>query len=239
MGNLCFEPSQPATSSTPASRSQAEYVEFDGGVNSFEIEERSQPAPSDRHPVSPTSFPSLDDETSGSEKVYKLSKRQEDSCEEIFSVFEDDEDKVHIQHLGPMMRAINKATSHDEIENTRKNFLTKNPEDDRMTFEQFLHLIRPHIMKAHELYSEERIEAAFRRFDVDGNGFISASELRIALRENFCEGMNRVAEAITDDDMEEIMHEADLDGDGKINFLEFSRMIPNLGHFLHVSTKVK
>jgi Ca2+-binding EF-hand superfamily protein len=77
-------------------------------------------------------------------------------------------------------------------------------------------------------YSDEKIKLAFERFDLDKDGFISASELRIALSEAFCQGMKRVAETLDDADVEEVIAEADLDGDGRISFEEFRIMIPHL-----------
>ena len=57
----------------------------------------------------------------------------------------------------------------------------------------------------------------FKIFDRDGNGFISAGELRHVL--------NNLDEPVTDDEANEIIEEADTDGDGQINYEEFVRMI--------------
>ena len=50
----------------------------------------------------------------------------------------------------------------------------------------------------------------FRVFDKDGNGLISASELRIV--------MDNLGEKLTDDEVEEMIREADLDGDGMVSY---------------------
>lgn len=56
----------------------------------------------------------------------------------------------------------------------------------------------------------EEVKTAFRVFDKDGDGYISALELRFAVT-NFGEKM-------TDEEVDEMMAEADIDGDGKIDF---------------------
>lgn len=54
------------------------------------------------------------------------------------------------------------------------------------------------------------MEEAFKVFDKDGNGFISEAELRNV--------MVNLGEKLTDEEVENMIREADVDGDGQINY---------------------
>ena len=69
---------------------------------------------------------------------------------------------------------------------------------------------------------EDEIREAFRVFDKDGNGFISAAELRHV--------MTNLGEKLTDEEVDEMIREADIDGDGQVNYE---------GELLIVTSKIK
>ena len=62
-------------------------------------------------------------------------------------------------------------------------------------------------------YLEEHIAQSFRMFDTDGDGLINEDELRITINNHW--------EPIDDSEINEIITEADLDGDGEIDLKEF------------------
>ena len=74
-----------------------------------------------------------------------------------------------------------------------------------------------HVSNQYLHRSEEEIREAFRVFDKDGNGFISAAELRHV--------MTNLGEKLTDEEVDEMIREADLDGDGQVNYEEFVTMM--------------
>ena len=53
----------------------------------------------------------------------------------------------------------------------------------------------------------------------DGDGLITASELKLT--------MNNLGEPLTDEEVQAVIEEADIDGDGKINFQEFKKLMAN------------
>ena len=59
--------------------------------------------------------------------------------------------------------------------------------------------------------SNHFLQEAFKVFDRDNNGFISAAELRHV--------MTSIGEKLTDDEVDEMIREADQDGDGRIDCL--------------------
>lgn len=65
--------------------------------------------------------------------------------------------------------------------------------------------------------TEEELIEAFKVFDRDGNGFISAAELRHV--------MTNLGEKLTEEEVDEMIREADIDGDGQINYDQFVRMM--------------
>ena len=73
------------------------------------------------------------------------------------------------------------------------------------------------LRKMKDTDSEEELQEAFKVFDKDGNGTISAAELRHV--------MTNLGEKLTDEEVDEMIREADVDGDGKINYEEFVKMM--------------
>ena len=63
--------------------------------------------------------------------------------------------------------------------------------------------------------SEEELKEAFKVFDKDQNGFISAAEVNIIMT------------CLYDEEVNEMIREADEDGDGQVNYEEFVRMMLN------------
>ena len=82
---------------------------------------------------------------------------------------------------------------------------------------KFPEFLSPMARKMKDTDTEEELIEAFKVFDRDGNGFISAAELRHV--------MTNLGEKLTDEEVDEMIREADVDGDGQINYEEFVKMM--------------
>ncbi|KAI8826636.1 uncharacterized protein EV422DRAFT_510921 [Fimicolochytrium jonesii] len=81
-------------------------------------------------------------------------------------------------------------------------------------FNDFLELMS---VKMSEKDTREEIIKAFRLFDDDDTGRISFKNLRRVAKE--------LGESLTDEELQEMIDEADRDGDGEINQEEFLRIM--------------
>lgn len=66
---------------------------------------------------------------------------------------------------------------------------------------------------------EEQYLEAFRVFDQDGNGFISPTELQSV--------MTSLGETLSEEEIKDMIHEADMDRDGQVNYTEFVKVMIN------------
>ncbi|XP_069122988.1 calmodulin-like isoform X2 [Argopecten irradians] len=147
---------------------------------------------------------------------------------EAFTLFDKDGDgTITTSELGTVMRSLGQNPTESELQ----DMINEVDADElafygpiqtnccglgngTIDFEEFLHMMA---RKMKETDSEEDLREAFRVFDKDGNGYISAAELRHV--------MTNLGEKLTDEEVDEMIKEADLDGDGMVNYEEFKTMV--------------
>lgn len=75
--------------------------------------------------------------------------------------------------------------------------------------------------KRNELINDSRLKQAFDYFDKDGSGAISLEELKNVLGDTGLSANDELDQGVWED----IMAEADENGDGEIDFMEFKNMM--------------
>lgn len=144
-----------------------------------------------------------------------LSGQELDCLKEAFSLFDADHDgEITINELGRVMRNHGLNPTDDELRDMIRN-VDKNS-NGAIDFNEFIEM-----MLRRDSKIEEDVLHAFRVFDRDGDGLISAEELKLT--------MNNLGEPLTDHEVKSMIEAADIDGDGRINFQEFSRLMQQGG----------
>ena len=136
----------------------------------------------------------------------QLTEEQIAEFKEAFSLFDKDGDgTITTKELGTVMRSLGQNPTEAELQ----DMINEVDADGNGTidFPEFLTMMA---RKMKDTDSEEEIREAFRVFDKDGNGFISAAELRHV--------MTNLGEKLTDEEVDEMIREADIDGDGQVNY---------------------
>ncbi|KAF9405635.1 hypothetical protein BGZ94_003433 [Podila epigama] len=143
----------------------------------------------------------------------QLTEAQLSEFREAFSLFDKDSDgTITTKELGTVMRSLGQNPTEADLQ----DMVNEVDADGNGTidFPEFLTMMA---RKMKDTDSEEEIKEAFKVFDKDGNGFISSAELRHVL--------TNLGERLTDAEVDEMIHEVDVDGDGQINYDEFVRMM--------------
>lgn len=134
---------------------------------------------------------------------------------EAFEIFDKDRDGfITIKELGEIMKNLGQSPTDAELQDMINEVDIDG--NGNIDFKEFLGLMA---RKMRDTDTEEELIEAFKVFDRDSNGLISSQELKHV--------MTSLGEKITDEEVEEMIREADIDGDGYINYEEFVRMIIN------------
>ncbi|VDI21062.1 calmodulin-alpha-like [Mytilus galloprovincialis] len=139
----------------------------------------------------------------------QLTEEQIHEFKEAFSLFDTDgSGTITSKELGTAMRSLGMNPTEADLADMINEIDADG--NGQVDFPEFLTLMAK---KMKDGDAEEEIKEAFRLFDKEGNGFISGAELRHI--------MTAIGEKLTDLEVDDMLHEADLDGDGMINYQEF------------------
>ncbi len=146
-----------------------------------------------------------------------MSEEQLLEVKEAFNVFDSEQSGgLDARELKAALSALNIKISKDEIRQVYSDFGKDIRE--KITQDEFFEIVTPRLPDRH---SKDYIKKIFEYFDLDNNGKISARHLKKIAQE--------IGETLSDEELKEIMEEADKDGDGYIGFEDFYRIMKKRG----------
>uniref|UniRef100_A0A6B2E5I9 Putative calmodulin-like isoform x3 n=2 Tax=Phlebotominae TaxID=7198 RepID=A0A6B2E5I9_9DIPT len=140
---------------------------------------------------------------------YGLSEEQVAEFKEAFMLFDKDEDgTITMAELGVVMRSLGQRPTETEL----RDMVNEVDQDGNGTieFNEFLQMMSKKMKGAD---GEDELREAFRVFDKNNDGLISSSELRHV--------MTNLGEKLSQEEVDDMIKEADMDGDGMVNYNEF------------------
>eukprot|EP00612_Vaucheria_litorea_P002478 CAMPEP_0171459286 /NCGR_PEP_ID=MMETSP0945-20130129/4630_1 /TAXON_ID=109269 /ORGANISM="Vaucheria litorea, Strain CCMP2940" /LENGTH=149 /DNA_ID=CAMNT_0011985273 /DNA_START=27 /DNA_END=476 /DNA_ORIENTATION=- len=143
-----------------------------------------------------------------------LTEEQIAECRDAFSIFDKDGNgTISTSEIAQVMRSMNQNPSEEEIQQMISE--VDSDGSGNIDFDEFLRMMAKSMNE--ERNADEEMLAAFQVFDRDGNGLISIDELKQVMIE--------LDQQLTNTQLEELVKQADVNGDGQINYLEFAKMM--------------
>ncbi|XP_074820458.1 uncharacterized protein LOC141994187 isoform X1 [Natator depressus] len=142
-----------------------------------------------------------------------LTEEQKQQLREAFDLLDTDgTGTVDVKDLKVSIRALGYEPKKEEL----KKIISEVDKEGsgKINFDSFLYAMT---QKMSEPESREDILKAFKLFDDNGTGKISFQNLKRVAGE--------IGENLTDEELQEMIDEADVDGDGEVNEQEFLRII--------------
>lgn len=132
---------------------------------------------------------------------------------EAFALFDKDGDgSITASELGVVMKGMGQNPTDTELQQMINEVDADG--NGKIDFAEFVTLMA---RKMNNTDKDSEIFEAFKVFDKDGSGKIDATELRNI--------MLSLGENLSDEEVNQMIKEADLNGDGEIDFDEFMRML--------------
>lgn len=147
------------------------------------------------------------------EVIKELTPDQVREYREAYKLFDrDGDDLVTWQELGNVMRSLGQNPTEDELKD-----MVNEADDNGNGYVDFDEFLVTMTKKVKEADSGDEFREAFRIFDTQGDGFISADKLKHVA--------TTLGETLTDDEINEMIREADKDDNGIVDFNEFVDMM--------------
>ena len=140
-----------------------------------------------------------------------ISPERRKEYQDAFEMFDKDKDgAITARELGNMMRSIGQNPTDEEVNAMIKEVDLNS--DGKIELDEFITLMA---RNSPDTQTEDEVINAFRVFDKEGNGLIATAELKHI--------MMTIGDKMTEAEADEMIHEADIDDDGVINYEEFVR----------------
>ena len=144
-----------------------------------------------------------------------LSEEQIGEWKEAFSLFDQNGDgNITASELGTVMRSLGQDPTEAELSDMINDVDTDG--NGTIDLAEFIAMMA---RKLKDDDAQKEIKEAFRVFDKNSDGLISASELRLAL--------SSLGEEVTEKEAEDMIRDADVNGDGFVDYQEFVKMMDN------------
>jgi Ca2+-binding EF-hand superfamily protein len=152
-------------------------------------------------------------------KQFLLRDDQRREIKEAFDVFDaEGNGLIHVKDLRVALRALGLEPRKEELKKLTEDIERKNHASGRpvgsVDFNDFLSVL---LEKMGERDSKDQIASAFSLFQPTKGGVIGLAELRRVCQD--------IGEHLTDEELLEMIKEADVDNDGSVNEEEFLRIL--------------
>ncbi|KAM9850408.1 calcium-binding protein 2 isoform 1-T1 [Aulostomus maculatus] len=145
----------------------------------------------------------------------ELRPEEIDELREAFLEFDKNKDGfISHKDLGECMRTMGYMPTEMELIELSQQIC-----GGKVDFEDFVELMGPKMLaETADMIGVKELRDAFKEFDSNGDGQISLTELREAMKK-------LMGEQVTNREINEILRDIDLNGDGLVDFEEFVRMM--------------
>lgn len=132
---------------------------------------------------------------------------------EAFDMFDRDKDgKINNNELNNVMKALGYNLTEKEISEIMGE--NDNDNDGKLKFEEVLNMLNN---RSKEIDTEDELIEAFRLFDKEGKGYIATEDIKHLLL--------MIGESMSNEEIEEIVTQADMDSDGKVSYQDFAKLM--------------
>lgn len=147
----------------------------------------------------------------------KLDESQIADLKEAFKLFDKDNDgSITWRELGEVMKKLGQNPTDEELQDMVNE--VDNDSNGIIDFDEFCAMMTPKVLgDGSNSVNDEELKEAFKVFDKDGDGKISAKELKSV--------MSSLGEQLTDEEVQNMIKDADKNGDGEIDYDEFVLMM--------------